>query len=227
MQSCLFFSILKKSFFYHTLWDIFSLLTVYNPRCWISLILRHLLPPSICMPPHSTVICLCLFHSMDVAFAKNSNDVFVLNLITCFFFTSFLLLIFVARNKFVMFTYLVPVPSIRGTFSDDRNLIYFMHHCIPISWGVARSRSLNLWIIIVVLLKICPIWNSLQIGQWYQCCFKEVLHFKAQWMYSSVNFELPVIWFRILDRWLNMVTNSIFACLLPEKVWMWRIFLKG
>lgn len=57
---------------------------------------------------------------MDVAFAKNSNDGFVLNLITYFFFILSLLLIFVAHNKFVIFTYLVPAPSVRGKLSDDR-----------------------------------------------------------------------------------------------------------
>lgn len=37
-------------------------------------------------------------------------------------------------------------------------------------------------------------------------------------MYPSVNFELSMIWFRILNRVLNVVTENIFAYLFSEKV---------
>lgn len=73
---------------------------------------------------------------MDVAFPKNSNNMFVLNLIACFFFSSFVLLLLVAYNKFVimffcMFPCLMHVSSVGGKFNDDRNLICFVHHCVP------------------------------------------------------------------------------------------------
>ena len=79
---------------------------------------------------------------MDVAFAKRSSDIFLLNL-EIFFATSSLLLLFVTRDKFVimfvcLFTYLMPVPSLRGKFNDDRNLICLVHHCVP-------SVSLGVW----------------------------------------------------------------------------------
>lgn len=69
-------------------------------------------------------------------FCKEQQWWFVLNLKACFFFTPSMLLLLVAYNTFVilficMFTYLMAVPSIRGKFHDDRNLLCFMHHCIP------------------------------------------------------------------------------------------------
>lgn len=42
-------------------------------------------------------------------------------------------------------------------------------------------------------------------------------------MYPKVNFELSMIWFKILNIELNVVTENIFAHLFPEKVQVWRI----
>lgn len=47
-----------------------------------------------------------------------------------------MLLLLVAYNKFIimfssMFTYLMHVSSVGGKFNDDRNLICFVHPCIP------------------------------------------------------------------------------------------------
>lgn len=41
---------------------------------------------------------------------------------------------------------------------------------------------------------------------------------KQNGMYPRVNFELSMVWFRILNGLLNVVTKNVFACLVPEKV---------
>lgn len=122
------FSCLKKHFPYHTLWDITFSLDSSQPK-FLNLSSCGIFFLQTCMP-QSLVI---LLHGCS--FCKKQRWYLFLNLIAYIFFTSSLLLLFVAHDKFVtmficIFTYLMLVPSIKSKFNDDRNVICFVHYYI-------------------------------------------------------------------------------------------------